>query len=433
MMVALAFAPSGLAQISSYLGPGVLSRGVGNIGSRSGQQSDLRLSADVSGFYDTGLLLVAVDPSGKLFTSSADYGMQAGLSAYGVHKFHRSQLGLDYSGNYRYYAKNTNISGADQTLSLGYTVQASRRLTVEMRGSAGELINGNNGLYGYASESFDPNSSLLFDNRTFYLQGGMDVTYSLTPRTYFQVGGYGFVVRRAAAGLVGVNGYDLRGSLSHRVSRETTFGVSFDHSHFDYPRAFGESDNNAYSAFIARSLGKNWTINLSAGAFQSEVQGLQRVSLDPAVAAILGVSSGTQAFYRKYTFPTGSLSLVRRFRSATATVAYSRSITPGNGVYLTSRNEQASANFSYTGIQKWSFSFTAAYSKLGSLGQDIANYSQTTAGGGATFALTRAIHLTARFDDRRNEIDLVNGFKRNSYRATFGLGWSPGDIPVSLW
>lgn len=49
-------------QIGNYLGPGVLSRGAGDIGTRSGAQVDLRYYFDVSGVYDTGLQPFAVDP-----------------------------------------------------------------------------------------------------------------------------------------------------------------------------------------------------------------------------------------------------------------------------------------------------------------------------------------------------------------------------------
>jgi hypothetical protein len=106
---------------------------------------------------------------------------------------------------------------------------------------------------------------------------------------------------------------------------------------------------------------------------------------------------------------------------------------PGNGVYLTSRTETAGGTLSYTGIRRWSFSGTGGYNSLGSLGQDIKPYKTYTGGAGASFAMTHALHLIARYDARQQQIDFVNGFTRLSYRATLGIAFSPGDIPLSLW
>ena len=56
------------AQISNYLGPGILTRGAGDIGTRAGQDVDLRFFAGVYGIYDTGLQPFLVDSNGQLET-----------------------------------------------------------------------------------------------------------------------------------------------------------------------------------------------------------------------------------------------------------------------------------------------------------------------------------------------------------------------------
>jgi hypothetical protein len=434
VILVLACAGTAPAQISSYLGPGILTRGAGDIGAHAGEQVDLRLYGSVSAFVDNGLVPFKTNPDGSIPNFKNLYGVEARLTAYGVHRFKRAQLGLDYTGTYRYYTDNTGYNGSDNALNLGYTWQQSRRFIIDMRGTAGVFSYANNGYYGYSTETFSPtNGGILFDNRSVMVQGSMDFTYMLSQRTYFQAGGYGFKIDRLAKALIGVNGYALRGSINHRASQKTTYGVKFDHSHFDYPRAFGESDINSYQLFFVRTLGRYWTIDLSAGVYQLEVQGLQSVTLDPAVVAILGVSSGTQAFYRKNTLPSAQLGLQRRFKTAILTFTYGRTIIPGNGLYLTSRQDQASVTLSYTGIRRWSFSASGAYGKIYSIGQDIPPYRSVSGGAGATYALTRAISLVARFDSRQQQIDYVNGFNRVSYRATLGVAFSPGDVPISLW
>ena len=62
-------------------------------------------------------------------------------------------------------------------------------------------------------------SSLLFDNRMNYLQSTMDVNYLLSARTTFTFGGDGSAIWRKATGLIGMQGYELHGTIQHRVTQ----------------------------------------------------------------------------------------------------------------------------------------------------------------------------------------------------------------------
>jgi hypothetical protein len=124
--------------------------------------------------------------------------------------------------------------------------------------------------------------------------------------------------------------------------------------------------------------------------------------------------------------------LIRKFKSAQITLAYTLGVTPGNGVYLTSRQSNGSGTFSYTGVRKWSFSVGGNYTTLSTIGQGIAPYSQKSGSVGATYDLMKSLHATARFDLRDQAVDIA-GYLRSSYRASVGLSFSPGNIPLSLW
>ena len=91
------------AQISNYLGPGILSRGAGDIGTRAGQDVNLRFFVERQGIYDTGLQPFSLDSTGQLETVNGVYGTEISFGAYGVHNFRHARLGLDYRGNYRHY------------------------------------------------------------------------------------------------------------------------------------------------------------------------------------------------------------------------------------------------------------------------------------------------------------------------------------------
>jgi len=437
LIFAVSFTASG--QIGNYLGPGVLSGGAGDIGTRNGSQVDLRYYFDVTGVYDTGLQPFAVNSKGDLVPINGLYGVQADLGVYGTHRWRQAQLGLDFTGSFYDYANSSSYSGTSVNLMLGYSYQQSRRLVYDMRliGGTSSLGYGAPGFYGTTpvtgtTDVVNTPTSLLFDNRIYYLQPTMEMTFIQTARTSYTVGGEGYFVRYQASGLASMNGYNLHGTIRHRVTKNQTIGATYSHVHYDFPPAFGQSDMNTAELFFATSIGRRWTFNISAGATQAEVQGIQQVSLNPVVAALLGVSFGQQTFYREDFYPAGSISLNGHFKTYSLGIVAAQSISPGNGVYLTSNQQAASFNYSYTGIRKWNFGLNAGYTKLAGIGQGIQDYGGFTGGVGITYSLTRALHIIARGYSRYQQIDIV-GYNRTGYRASIGLGFSPGSVPLSLW
>jgi hypothetical protein len=433
MAMVLACCSTMTAQISSYLGPGILSRGAGDIGTRAGQDVNLRFFVNATGIDDNGLQPYSTDSTGHLVTVNGMWGTEVALGAYGVHNFRHARLGLDYKGTYRHYTQNSFYDGSDHQLALGYTFQKSRRLIFDLREVAGTVSQGTSFAGGLPSvtDAVVTPSSLLFDNRANFLQSSMDVNLLKSDRTTFTFGGEGFGIWRKATGLIGMQGYDLHGTVRHRISRRTTIGADYQHSHYDFPKAFGESDINAYSGFVATQLGRFWTATIRGGAYQAEVQGLQRVAVDPAITALFGVSSTIQTFYRKSTFPQWEVNVDRRFQRADFALFYRNGVSGGNGVYLTSREEAEGVNFGYNATRKWSFSASAGYSRLDGIGQNLKPYSQFNGGGGLTYAITSPVHVFARYDARHQEItDLV--YRRTSYRATIGISFSPGDVPLAF-
>jgi hypothetical protein len=421
------------AQISDYLGPGILSRGAGDIGTRAGQDVDLRFYVSANGIYDTGLQPFSVTGNGQLATVGGLYGTELGVGVYGVHKFRHGRLGLDYKGAYRHYSQQSFYDGTDHTLALGYTYQKSRRLIFDTRQTAGTVSQGASfvGILPAVTDSVVTPNSLLFDNRMNYLQSTLDVHYLLSAHTTLTFGGDGFGIWRKATGLIGVQGYMLHGSIQHRVTQRTTLGVNYQHSHYDFPKAFGESDINSFTGTFATQLGRSWIVNLSGGAYMAEVEGLQQVAVDPEIAALLGVFTTQETFYQKSVFPQWGASLERKFRSANLAFQYQSGASAGNGVYLTSRQDSGSARFSYTGIRKWSFSVTAGYARMEGIGQNLQPYSQVIGGSSITYALTHAIQLLARYDARHQEI-IDAAVLQDSYRATIGISFSPADIPLAF-
>ncbi|HEV1288318.1 MAG TPA: hypothetical protein VNU44_23540, partial [Bryobacteraceae bacterium] len=241
MVLGCWLASTALAQTGGgYLGPGVLSSGATGIGNRSGQQVDLRFYGGVDGFYDSSVQPVAVDSKGNLVTLSGLEGVEANFGVYGSHVWRSALLGVDYHGVVREYNGNSGLDGIDQALVLGYTLQESRRVAFNGQVLAGILSNGLSGVGILAPEPTVTGNvvatptTLLFDSRSYYLQGGLDVNLIESPRTTIVLGGQGFEVWRQSAYLVGVEGYNARGTVEHKVNKTTSIGFTYQRQHFDF-------------------------------------------------------------------------------------------------------------------------------------------------------------------------------------------------------
>ncbi len=432
---AAALASTASAQLSNYLGPGILTGGADNIGNRSGEQVDLRLYASVNGIYDNGIEPVAVNSKGNLVQIGGLYGIDASVGAYGVHSWRVAQMGLSYSGDFLHFTNDSSYDMSNQSLRLGYTYQKSRRLYFDLQGMGGTYSLALGAISGQDSTTpsiVSQQSLLLFDNRTYFLDGSASMTYLMTPRASISVGGEGFTVQYQSSALVGMEGYGAHANFRYRVSRRTSLGAQYARQHYQYPSFFGQSDMNLYTVLFSTQIGRLWTVSVNGGVYQVNAVGLQSVALAPAIAALLGVSSTVHIFASQNWVPAGQASLNRKFKNAGLSVSYARAVQPGNGVYLTSRSENGLVSYSYSGVRKATFSISGGYWSLTSLGQGIPPYRMFTGGAGLTYNLTHALHAVARYDVRQQEISIA-GYRATSFRATVGIAFSPGSLPLSLW
>jgi len=433
--LACVFASTASAQLAGYLGPGVMSRGAGDIGDRSGQPMSIRFFADVTGVYDNGIQPFSLNSNGSLVTVDGLYGVQVEFGAYGQHQGKQSVVGLDYFGDFYHYENNPYYDGTAHNLSLGYTYQKSRRLSFDLRGQAGTTTIGNGaGLYGVwpTPTSVITPTTFLFDNRTYYGQGMADVNFIASARTTYTIGADVYAVRRQASGLAGLDGWTARGSIQHRLSRQRTIGVTYQHMFYNFPPAFGQSGTDLMEGYFSTTLGRRWTFNVHGGAFRAEVQGVSVVQLSPVIAALLGQASGVQAFNESVTYPSGSAVLSGKFKTSLVSAYFTRTVSPGNGVFLTSLSDSGLLSYSYTGIRKWNFGVSGGYYQLSGIGQGFQSYKIFSGGAGFTYGLTHSLHIVARYDARHQEINL-SGLRVTSSRATIGLAFSPGNVPLSLW
>jgi len=431
-------APAGETQEATrqpeYAGPAISSRGVGSIFRQPWRPLRFRPFLAINGSYDSGITGVLLTADGQPPDDSSIGGdITAGITGYQTWK--RTLLSLAYSGSYQHYARHTYYNGSEQSLALTLARQATRRVTFTMREAAG-IYSRRFGFfdgYGYLDPAFTnvPRDE-LFDGRTMYLNTLGDLTYQKSARLSFNIAGDGFLVRRRSGALFGVTGYRARADVAYRVSRFSTTGVAYDYSHFEFTKAFGGSDIQTVGLVQSMRLSRWWELSMRLGAARVETLGIARVAIDPVIAAILGQSYGVEAVYRINYMPNGNIQLTRGFRRASLTLHYQHGVSPGNGLYLTSRMVTGGAGFSYSGLRNWAVSVSGDYSSYSSLAQNIGNYESKAGGVHASRRLGAGLHLTTRAEIRDFAVAGTK-FARTMYRLGVGFAYSPGDVPLSIW
>jgi hypothetical protein len=179
-------------------------------------------------------------------------------------------------------------------------------------------------------------------------------------------------------------------------------------------------------------LSSTWELRAQAGATRVESLILEAVAVDPIIAAITGQSTGILAVYQLNYVPSATLSLAKKLPHGSLSFTYDRGVVPGNGVFLTSVEESVGAGYQYQGIQRWTVFLSGGYSRLSSFLQTIGEYRSYNAGVGITRSLGKGLHAEFRVDGRRYDAGIA-GFRRNASRATLGVSWSPGGVPLIFW
>ena len=418
-----------------YEGPSILSRDKSQIGQRGGKLIDFRFYGEVTGVYDSGLAPVSVDQSGSPINVGANYGVETGFGAIGSRTWSRDKLSMEYHGTYRHYTNNSFYDGTDQFLDLKYSHALSRHVNIDVKETAG-TVSLANGFFTYVplsnTDQFAVPSNELFDNRTNFLQSRVDVTWQKTGRLSFSGGGEGFIVRRHSLALAGLNGYRVHGDAAYRLTRRQTFSLNYAYTYFDFQRFFGNSGLHSVAVGYSVGLSRRLEFSSQAGVYFINVVGLQSVTIDPAIAAIIGRATATTSFDRNISIPLGEVRLTRKFEKSALRFGISTGASPGNGVFLTSRQTSGVVDYSYVGFRRLTMGLNASYGQLSATGQTIGKYTNFQSGAGLTYRIMRDTHMEFRYDYRHYTTQ--NSFyNKDSQRITLGIAYSPGDRPLAIW
>ena len=436
---AIAFAQSGETSetVDTYSGPSVLSRGGTSVtGERGGQLVNFQLYGDVNAVYDSGLAGVVTESNGNLELNGSAFGITAGGGIVGTRTWEFDQISLDYSGDYRHYSSASLYDGTDQFLRFNWRHLINRHWSLDVH-EAGGITSLSYGTLSYVPVR-EPDvvglpTDLLFDTRTYFDQTGAELFWQKSSRLSIGIGGDGFLTDYQQGFLNGARGGDGKADAVYRLTRRQKVYLTYQISRFDFQHAFGFTNLNLGAAGYSIDIGHNYAIEVQGGVYYVHTLGLTQQPLPPQIAQILGISTITTTADDRSIVPDAVVRLTRRFRRSAVNVGAGETVVPGNGVFLTSRSQTAYASYSMVGTKKISLSATFGYGRLTGVGQQIlGNYGSYNGGLGAVYRIMNHVSSEARYDYYHYSTN-NSGFRQNENRVTFGVNFSTGGRPLSLW
>lgn len=432
-LVLLALAIPAAAQ---YAGPAILSRGEAPAAMAT-PQIDFRPYVDVSAVYDSGLAGVAVNDQGQLANQTST-GVSLSWGVSGLHSWRHTKLGLNYLGSLSHYPRNGTYDSIDQSFMLGLTHQFSRHIMFTLHQSAG-LMNRNFGVLGLSQTvPFDPSTSNIpttdyFDNRTIFLSTQAGIVIQKTARLSFDLGGGIFTTRRRSDALSGVTGTSAGGDVQYRLTRRSTVGATYTFAHYGFSRIFGTTDAHGVAGTYAYQITRRWEFSGFAGFYRVESKFIQTAPIDPTIAALLGISTAQQVAHVQGYTPNLSGRLSHVFHRGVIYVAGGRSVTPGNGLFLTSYSTGVLGGYTYTGLRRWSFNSGAGYTRSGATGIITGTYGGANAGVSLSRQLSHGMNFILSYSARQYQSASYANYNRLITEARVGFGFAPGDIPLRIW
>jgi hypothetical protein len=421
------------APVQEYSGPAVLSRSYSISQPLIPQQLKWQESIGVSAVYDSGISR-PVNADGSLGPPSTLIGTMVNWSLAGRHYFRRDMVSVSYNGNISEYSGIGAYNGSNQTISASYAHVLSRRLTLNLSGS-GSILAQNSVLENQPvgpetianiNIASSPNIQ-IYDLGTKQFTSQADLTWQLTSRLSFSMGTSYFGIERDSLLLLGVTGQQARGDVNYRLTRKTTIGAYYSFNHYLYPHGFGNSATNTAGLIYSYAFNRTTQLRFRGGLSEVESLGLQTVQINPAIAALLGESSGVIDAYNTYRSTDFSAQLVKDFHGGqkTASLAYARGISPGNGVFQTSQQESISATLTARVFRTYSLTVGAGRDTLRAVTQNLGRYQSEY--GRLTLGRTyrRGIGLSLSGEYRYFDVDIL-GSVRNQLRITSGVTWGSG-------
>ena len=421
---------------AQYGGPAILSRGQAP-SAMSATQIDFRPFVSLGADYNSGLGGISLDAQGKP-VSDFSYGVTVSAGVSGLHSWKHTHIGLDYRASLQHNFRLSFYDSTTQNLMLGIDHQLTRHANLSIHTGAGISSGYSGGATLLSSVPFDPSTLYrpnndFFDNRTIYLSTQVNLSIQKSTRLSYSVGVDGFLNRRRSSALYGVSGGGAHGDVQYRISRRSTAGVAYNYAHYAFRGIFSGTDIHTLAGTYAITLTRATEFSAMVGASRYETKFVQTVAVDPVIAALIGISSAQRVAYAVSYTPNFVARLSRTVRKGVVFVNAGRSMSPGNGLFLTSVATTAGAGYSYAGLRHWAVSTGGSYSRSDSVGNVLGIYSNYSGNMNISRQVAPHTHGFLSFSANHASSKDFQNYNKWQYSASLGLTFAPGDVPIRFW
>jgi hypothetical protein len=282
------------------------------------------------------------------------------------------------------------------------------------------------------SITYRPNTN-FFDNRTIFNVTQADFVLQKSSRLSFDVGGAEFLNRFRSSALYSLNGTSARGDIQYRLSRRSTLGLVYAYNRFSYSHIISTTDYHTFSLSFASRFTRTLELSAYGGMGHEETKTEQLAPVDPTIALLLGITAAPQIVHAINWNPTGNARLSRIFHHGVAYVSGGHSVTPGNGLFLTSSTSTVMGGANYTGIRRTSLSVQGQYSTATSIGNILGGYADLQGGVSATRDLRHGVGALFSLTATKYQSGSFVNYNHVIYNFRIGLRFSPSDVPLRIW
>jgi len=434
----LAITVAAMPALAQYAGPAILSRGDAP-SSMSAPEVDFRPYVNIAASYATGLSSLQSSSQGTTLGNVSSAGVLLSFGLSGTHSWKHTKVGVDYAGSISHYNDAAYGGYDNQSFLLSVSHQFSPHTSFSLRNNASITSQPFSLPVLPQTVTFDPASTSnpttdFYDNRTISLGSYASLTFQKSTRLSFNFGGQGGLTeRQGGVGLYSTTSAGATGDVQYRLTGHTTVGGLYSYTHFEYHGTFNATDVQGLSGTYAIQLSRSLEFSGFGGFSQIESKFLENVPLSPALASLIGFANGVVIDYTHAYHPAFSGRLSRSFPRGVAFLSSAYSVTPGNGLFLTSTSLTNSVGYSYTGLRLWSLGAGATYLRANSIANVTGRYGDIGGNLSASRQVGRFLHVTLNWSAMKYQSGSFAGYNRLTYAANLGLAFSPGDIPLRVW
>ena len=393
--------------------------------------------------YTWGLLAGAPTsgPTPQTPQTTGAFGAGVTFSLNGRHMWKHDEVGVAYSAGYINYGgqQTSAYSGLNQTLTFDYSHRLSRRLQLNLVETAAVFTQGgalSNPLLTPGVSVADMNLSISptlqpFDLTTRQSNTQVGLTWQKSARLSFSYTAALFGVQRQGGGLISNSGFQGSTDMNYRFTRKTTVGAAYSYTTYSFSHNFAAANSHTVDLVYSYALGRSAQFRSRLGVSTMSNSGLTQTQVDPVIAALTGQTVGIVEQRLSHLIPDVSAQLVKDFHGRhTASLAYARGISPGNGAVLTATQESYSVSYGTNLFHRYAFSISGGKSQLSSsLGPSpfgAGSYNSEFAG--VTLSRTLPHNVSASFGAtyRRYEATGLLG-TQPQISINSGISWGPGE------